>query len=68
MALIKLNEKEQQLADEFINKHKECIENHSATIGGHFEYIMTPTGIGTICKIKCGICNEILDITDYGCW
>jgi hypothetical protein len=68
MALINLNEKEQKLVNNFKNIHKQCVEKHPLTSGGHFEYIITPTGIGTICKIKCNICNEIQDITDYDCW
>lgn len=31
-------------------------------------YELTGTGVGTLIKVKCPICNEEKDITDVGCW
>ena len=33
-----------------------------------FEYIVTPTGIGTGVDICCNYCGTRKDITDYGSW
>lgn len=68
MAFLQLNEKEQELANEFVKEHKDCIEYNHSTIGGHFDYIVTPTSIGEIVHIQCSICKKNKDITDYDCW
>lgn len=34
----------------------------------NFIYDLTGTGIGTVIKIKCPVCGEEQDITDYDCW
>lgn len=39
----------------------------SGTIGERLTYEFTPTGIGTIIKIKCA-CGEEIDLTDYENW
>lgn len=31
-------------------------------------YVMTPTGIGVAVKVRCPICNEEKDVTDYSVW
>lgn len=61
-----LNDLEEEKAQEFKEKHKDCFVQ--STIGGQFSYIFTPTGIGYGVSIKCGICGESEDITDYGSW
>lgn len=60
-------------AGEFRKEHKDCCKKilgkeHFSTTGGAFTYIITPTGLGNIIKIKCNSCNEIKDITDAESW
>lgn len=54
-------------AEEFETQHGHYDVNKGA-IGGHISYIFTPTGIGTAIKLKCSVCNEEKDITDYNTW
>lgn len=64
---LSLNELENWRAHEFCEKHKDCVSDFGA-IGGGFSFIFTPTSIGTIVKIKCEKCGEIVDITDFDSW
>lgn len=41
---------------------------HSCKNGGHFIYDIQGTGIGTIVKVKCPVCNVEEDITDIDSW
>jgi hypothetical protein len=63
----KLNKKEQELAKEFEHKHRHPGVNKGA-IGGHINYIFTPTPIGDAITIECDICGETQNITDYDNW
>jgi hypothetical protein len=67
MIEFKLNEKEEAAANEFMKKHRHPEVNKGA-IGGHINYIFTPTSIGDACTIRCCICGEKENITDYNCW
>ena len=67
MIEFKLNKKENELAEKFLQKHKHP-EIYKGAIGGHINFIFTPTGIGDACTIKCTICNTKKDITDYNSW
>lgn len=67
MIEFKLNEKENELAEKFILKHRHP-EVYKGAIGGHLEYIFTPTSIGDVCTIKCTICDSEENITDYSHW
>lgn len=67
MIEFKLNELENELAEEFINNHRHP-EIYKGAIGGHIEYTFTPTSIGDACTIKCTICDEQKNITDYTSW
>lgn len=60
--------KEYKQIQAFKEKHKNCIRKNPTTIGGGFSYIFTPTGIGTAVSIKCNVCNEVENCTDYDCW
>jgi hypothetical protein len=40
---------------------------YSGAIGGAYTWCFTPTGIGTVVKVRCS-CGEELDLTDYGSW
>ena len=67
MIEFKLNEKENKLAEKFMQDHRHP-EVYKGTIGGHISFIFTPTSIGDACIIKCTICDAEKNITDYDCW
>ena len=62
-----LNETESKKAEEFLEKHRHP-EVYKGAIGGHINFIFTPTSIGDACTIHCSICDEKENITDYDCW
>ncbi len=66
MIRFQLNEKEEKEAREFMNKHKPCLV--PTTIGGGFSFIFSPTSVGYSVIIKCDICGETLNVTDYDSW
>ena len=59
---------EKERAKEFENKHMKCARKCPSTIGGHIDYIFTPTSIGTAVLIRCYLCGEEENITDYDLW
>ena len=65
--VFKLNDKEEAAAREFEQQHRHPKVNKGA-IGGHIDYIFTPTSIGDACIIRCDICGKKKNITDYDCW
>lgn len=67
MIEFKLTEKENELAEKFLQDHRHP-EVYKGTIGGGVEYIFTPTTIGDSISIKCTICDEEENITDYDSW
>jgi hypothetical protein len=64
MIEFKLNEKEEAFAREFLEKHRHPDVGKGA-IGGHIDYIFTPTSVGTACNMYCNICGVEENITDY---
>lgn len=44
---------------DFEKKHDKC---YAGAIGGKMSYIMTPTGIGVLCSVKCNICDKELTL------
>jgi len=67
MIAFKLNETEAQRADEFLEKHRHP-EIYKGAIGGHINFIFTPTSIGDACTMHCTICDAEENITDYSNW
>ena len=63
----KLKEKEAQAAEEFEKKHRHPDVGKGA-IGGHINYIFTPTSIGVGVSMHCNICEVEENITDYDNW
>lgn len=37
-------------------------------LGTQFEFLFIPTSLGTICKVKCLVTQDELDLTDYSTW
>ena len=67
MIEFKLSELESERAEKFINEHCHK-EVYKGAIGGHIEYILTPTSIGKAVSIRCLICDTEENITDYNSW
>ena len=67
MIEFKLNKTETKAAKKFMEAHRHS-EVYKGTIGGHIDYIFTPTAIGDACSIHCNICDKKENITDYSCW
>ena len=67
MIEFKLNEKENELAEKFLQEHRHP-EVYKGSIGGHIDFIFTPTSIGDACIIHCDICDKKENITDYDAW
>ena len=70
MKRFEISDKQEEKIKEFKEKHKECSKTlPMATDGKYpFTYMFIPGGIGTIAKIKCNVCDEELNITDYDNW
>lgn len=64
----KLSENEIKDANEFEEKHFECARKCPTAIGGHITYKFTPTSLGTGVSVKCNLCGEEKNITDYDLW
>ena len=47
--------------------HPNCKHKYTGAIGGGFEYLFHPTGIGCAVEFKC-VCGKTLDVTDYDGW
>ena len=59
----------QVLSDKEISQFREFKYSHYKTCGTSDVWILlSPTGIGTIIKLKCPKCKEELDITDIDSW
>lgn len=62
-----LSEKEEKAVKDFEEKHNHPEVNKGA-IGGHIQYTFIPTSLANICVLKCSICGEEQNITDYDSW
>ena len=59
----------QVLSDKEISQFREFKHSHYKSCGTNDVYVLlSPTGIGTIIKLKCPKCKEELDITDIDSW
>ena len=67
MIEFELNEKENELAKKFMQEHRHS-EVCKGAIGGHINFIFTPTSISDACTIHCTICDAEENITDYSHW
>ncbi len=59
----KLDSKEQAKLKKFQNKIKK-----KYGLYGDYDYIITPTGIGDVIKVRSHITNETIDITNVDKW
>jgi hypothetical protein len=61
-----MNDVEYAEAQKFAEKHKNCAS--ISAMSEKFEYSFIPGGIGTCVSIRCLICKEEENITDFDCW
>ena len=59
-----LNDKEEVKYTDFCKKHKHS-DIEKGAIGGNISVKFLITGIGAMPSVKCSICGEEKDITDY---
>ena len=57
-----LSDKEMLRFKEFKHSHYKSCETSDVLV------LLSPTGIGTVIKLKCPKCGEEVDITDIDCW
>ena len=50
--------------EKFKKEHQHS-DLYFGAIGGHLQYISTPTSIGMMCSIKCSHCDEEKSITNF---
>ena len=62
--IFELNDSEEKLYNEFCEKHKHKDVNKGA-IGGNISIKFTVTSIGDMPTVRCGVCGEEKNITDY---
>ena len=59
----------QVLSDKEMLQFKEFKHSHYKSCGTSDVWVLlSPTGIGTVIKLKCPKCGEEVDITDIDCW
>lgn len=59
--LVTLSDKQKKRADEFIHEHyKKCDTGYK-----NFVYTVTPTNVITVVELRCPVCGEIIDVSDY---
>ena len=63
-----LTDAERLVICEFQREHIDCNNEFSSSVGGRLSYIITPTGLGNIVKVRCNYCGEIRDLTNYDSW
>lgn len=75
MNILEVSEREinKELLDNFYENHKDCVRRKMhkpffSTTGGHYSFLVTPTGLGSIVSIKCNACGEMEDITNNENW
>lgn len=60
-SLVVLSDKQMKRANEFIHEHyKKCDTGHKS-----FVYTVTPTNVITIVELRCPVCGEIIDVSNY---
>ena len=60
-SLVVLSDEQRERAKEFQHEHyKKCETRHRS-----FVYTVTPTNVITIVELRCPICGEIIDVSNY---
>lgn len=61
-----MSDVEKQKAASWLQKHDGC--GDGAAIGGAITYCFTPTGVGLVVILQCGLCKEEINVTDFDSW
>ena len=64
-SLFTMSDKEAKAIKEFKADHSSCQSNKLST---SYEYVLTGTGVGTAISIRCPVCGEEKNVTDYDMW
>lgn len=48
--------------------HKNCKGKYCGATGNEYTWAFTTCSIGTVLRIICGRCKEVIDVTDYDSW
>ena len=67
MKTFTLADDEEKAALQFEADHDHPANNHGA-IGGGIQYRFTPTGLGPVIIIKCTVCEQEQNITEFDKW
>lgn len=67
-SLLVMTEKESDAEIAFRNAHNHYRGLKIGMYGSTFQYEISGAGIGTVLKIRCPVCGEERDITDYDAW
>lgn len=60
-SLVVLSDKQKKRANEFTHEHyKKCSTGYRS-----FTYTVVPTNVTTIVELRCPICGEIIDVSNY---
>lgn len=59
---------ESLFAKMFTIRHRIAHDGANAAVGGMFSYEFTPTSVGVAVVVKCNVCNDRLDATNYDSW
>lgn len=62
---VELNDQQEKQLSEWMGKLPEA---YTGAIGGRIEYIITPTGLGLIIKVRDAVTKSQLDLTDHSDW
>ena len=62
--IFEITDLEEQRANDFIEQQMK-IDSHLPTSGERWTYMITPTGLGQIVRIKDERLNKVKDVTDW---
>lgn len=63
-----LQDQEQQAADDWRDRHPCRPGAQQSADRADFSYTFTPGGIGTVIVIRCLLCEQEENVTDFSCW
>ncbi len=62
------SETEHQTYVAWYREHEKTCQGSTGAIGGKYTFSFTPTGLGDVVKVSCGLCGEVKDCTDFDQW
>jgi hypothetical protein len=55
-------------SEKLLGWDKKCNGKPTGASGGRFTYLFTPTSLGLVIKVKCNLCGDEIDLTEYNEW